>query len=71
MTIIRSKQVAPHQSLREMTEPHTDIDGRTWPKGTRYEPSHAGQNNIRGWYEQVVRVAPSYQKAVFVPNERG
>lgn len=42
MPIVKGKKVDPNQSLMEMTQKHTDGTGRTWSKGTLYQPFSAG-----------------------------
>lgn len=56
---IKSKKASyiPGDNLREMTDGHVDLTGRTWPRGTKYRPSSAGHDSAAGSDTQTVIIA--------------
>lgn len=48
MSIVKGKKINPDGSLREMKSRHTDDTGKSWPKGTLYQPYSSG---MAGGYE--------------------
>jgi hypothetical protein len=56
---IRSEKYCdiPGDTRRVMTADHTDDSGRTWPKGTIYQPSSAGQAGGHQYQDIIIHGA--------------
>lgn len=53
MALIKGKKVEQNQSLMEMKSRHNDDTGKSWPKGTLYQPYSSGM--VGGYeYQEVL-----------------
>lgn len=62
--IVKGVRIDPKQSLMEMITSHKDDQGRTWAKGTLYQPSSSGKAG--GLDYQDVEILPNGEYARFI-----
>jgi len=63
----RRASYVPGDTLRELTRPATDTEGRTWPKGSKFQPQSFGIDNTTGSLcQRVVFVGRERSEATFV-----